>query len=749
MNTWWILRTELRRLFHSRIGRAALIAGMIIPLLYSGLYLYAFWDPYEQMHEYPVALVNLDKGGVKDGKTEHFGDELAKKLVDAKDVKWLQVSGQEAKDGQDHNKYYLTVTIPPTFTEDILSVNSDHPHRAEIGFAVNEGKNYIASTISKRLETSVREKVGNEFSKEFFTNVFDVIGAAGNGLTKAANGAHDLADGAKTLNGKLHEANDGMQKLNDGITKVGGGVNTANDGAQKLAGGSQKVADGNAQVAQKQEELSQGVDKLGSGSAQIAKGANDMANGNQSLADNLTKSTAGVKQVRDGLQGSLSGSDQLQAGLTKMKGTLGSMNGSGGVASSGATDPSQMSTLELLNLLAQKYSANGLQNDPLYQGVLKQVSGVSAGLGETATQVGGSKERLTKAVGALGEVAKGQDQMLAGARQLADGGKQVAAGANALQTGAAKAADGGRQLSAATGQLASGARDVANGNRSLADGTAQLAGGMPQLTDGSGKLAEGLPQLADGSQKVADGNQELSGKLQDALKDSTVKSPDEKADIMSDPVHMAEKSVNPVGTYGMGFASYFIPLSLWVGALMLYFTISLREYRWTLTPVSTTSLVLGKFLTLGIIGVLQAVIVDVVLTEVLGLQVQHLPEFYLFTILYSLTAIAIIGLLIARLGSGAGRFLTIVLLVLQLTSSAGTFPLELVPKLFQSLNPFLPMTYAIDGLRSIISTGDQATAWRDLGMLAAILAGILLVHIFTTRRTLRVSDLHGKDELAG
>ncbi|MGZ4111697.1 MAG: YhgE/Pip family protein, partial [Tumebacillaceae bacterium] len=295
--------------------------------------------------------------------------------------------------------------------------------------------------------------------------------------------------------------------------------------------------------------------------------------------------------------------------------------------------------------------------------------------------------------------------------------------------------DGTSTLVTKSNELASGAQQVADANKQIADGSAQLASGSSKLVDGS--------------KTIADGNAELAGKLNDALKDSTVKNPDVKSDIMSDPVHTNETPIHHVGTYGTGLASYFIPLALWVGAFMLYFILSMREYRWTVAPVSSTSIVLGKFFTLGAIGVVQAVVASVTLTQALGLTVQHPVEFYFFNILYSLTAIAIVGLLIARLGSGPGRFLAIVLLILQLTSSAGTFPLELVPNFFQAIHPFLPMTYGVEGLRQIIAIGDQSVIRTDALVLASVLVGVLLIQIVTTRRSIKVRDLHEKDVLVG
>lgn len=691
MNIFWIFRTEFRRLLRSRIGRAAIVVGMIIPLLYSGLYLYAFWDPYEQLDEFPVALVNQDKG--------EYGQELVDELLKERKFGFEVVDEATAKEGLEGDRYYLTITIPPTFSDDVNSVEGDNPTRAKLLFTPNEGKNYIASTITSRLELQLREEVGNKFSEEYLKGIFDVIGDAGNGLSKAADGANKLADGANDLAQGNHDLADGTRK--------------ADDGARQVADGSAKLADGAGQI-------SGGVSKAHDGAGALAQGAKEIASGSQQLSTGLTTSTAGVRQVRDGLQGSLPNTDRLQAGLLQMQGMLGK---SAGQPSS--QDPSQWTVQEMLGYLGQKYD---LSQDPVYQGALKKTAGVAGALEQTAGEVQGSKGGLQQAIGALNEIATGQDQMVAGAKKLTDGSNRLTLGASSLY---------------------SGLSDLKTGSATLASKSNELVQGSQKLAGGTGELVAGSQKLADGSRELADGNQKLADELTNATSDSTIKNPDQKAKVMADPLETEWKPIHEVATYGMGFASYFIPLSLWVGALMLYFILSMQEYRWTLSPVSTPSLVLGKFSTLGVIGICQAVIVSFCLTEVLGLQVLHLTEFYLFNILMSLTSIAIIGLMIARFGSGPGRFLAILLLILQLTSSGGTFPIELVPDFFQGLHNFLPMTYGVEGLRSIIATGDEALVTRNLIILGSLLVGVLLLHIVTTRRTLRVRDLHEKDQLAG
>jgi len=193
---------------------------------------------------------------------------------------------------------------------------------------------------------------------------------------------------------------------------------------------------------------------------------------------------------------------------------------------------------------------------------------------------------------------------------------------------------------------------------------------------------------------------------------------------------MKNDAVNAVKDYGTGFTPYFIPLSLWVGAIMMFFVISAKvEDSMNAGPIST---VFGKYLSYGFIGMLQALLVSAVVLT-LGLRPQNLPLYFLFNILMSLAFIAIIQCLIFILGD-AGRLLAIVLLILQLTSCAGTFPLELVPNFFKVLNPFMPFTYCVSALREIISGNNLPLIGHDMFVLSAILVVFLVISMILKER---------------
>ncbi|WLR42664.1 YhgE/Pip family protein [Bacillus carboniphilus] len=195
--------------------------------------------------------------------------------------------------------------------------------------------------------------------------------------------------------------------------------------------------------------------------------------------------------------------------------------------------------------------------------------------------------------------------------------------------------------------------------------------------------------------------------------------------MFADPVEVKNDKVAPVPDYGTGFSPYFLSLGLFVGALTLSIVFPLREP--VAVPSSPIAWFLSKFGVLAVVSLFQTVLVVSVMFLWTDIQVHSEPYFILFTFVSSLTYITLIQFL-ATVLDNPGRFIAILLLIFQLTTSAGTFPLELIPDFFQWFNPFLPMTYTVFGYKAVISTGDFSIMWQNMFVLFSYIA----VFIFLT-----------------
>jgi putative membrane protein len=427
----------------------------------------------------------------------------------------------------------------------------------------------------------------------------------------------------------------------------------------------------------------------------------------------------------------------VQAGVESAASQTGQAASAASQLSSGAAQVKQA-----LAALAQAYP--DVTGDQYYQAALAGAGQLSAGGAQLASELeGGGAQLQTLAGGAAqvtagaGKLADGLSSYSAAVGRASAGAQKLSSGASQLSGGATQLASGVGAASSATAQLASGTSTLASGSSELAAGASSASSGSAALTVGLDKLVAGSTQLSSGLGQAASGGKKLAGALETGatgIPAFTRQARQARAEMMSAPVELTTEREDPVPNYGTGFAPYFIPLALWVGALMAYFLVRPLGGRALASTLSDPSVALAGLWPGVVITWLQAVVMLLVLQVFLGLDPVQPLALYVFTLITALTFAAILQLLSAAFGT-AGKFVAVVLLMLQLTSAAGTFPLQLVPRFFQVINPLLPMTYVVTGLRQAISGGDlHAVAANALVLLGYAAAAIGLTVLTAHRR---------------
>ncbi|MFC9446101.1 YhgE/Pip family protein [Bacillus cereus] len=858
-----LLRKEFTEIIKSKKMLIPIIAVLFVPILYAGMFLWAFWDPYKQLDDLPVAVVNLDKGAVFDGKPIEVGKGLVDNLKDNKSFKWEFVSEKEAKKGMEGRKYYMLVRIPDDFSSNATTLLKDNPKPLNLEYIPNESLNFLSSQIGGTAIEKIKGEVASTLTKTYAEKMFDSIQDVSKGLADGAEGANKLHDGSSelhdgsskvtdglhTLQGKSGEMKDGVGKLFDGSGKVTAGLNTLNskngemqigigklvdgsgkvtdglhvlnsnagigklvdgsgkvtaglntlnsktgelrDGSEKVTGGLNKLVSKSGDLKTGTTDLSNGMGKLVEGRSQLEKGSQEIQKGLQDLNSNVQKSAAGLEEMQskvpsilntvnekiDGaganinqlneLTQSTAGDaktaaqdvanlqkqieslpkeyqEQLQPFITSaVKSTATVQQKAAGVA--GGTNKLNEEVKQLKGEIHQ--TTNGLQNKlPNPAGMKALAGGVEKltnaqnefvskfhGFGEGLdnAKIGADKlkdgsvqliDGVTQLQSGSGKVTAGLGQLSAGVNQLADGSSKVTDGLGTLSAGVNQLADGSSKVTGGLGTLSVGANQMAGGVNQLADGSGQVTTGLGTLSTGSTQLIDGVNKLADGSGKVTDGlvkvndgSGELAEKLgEGAEKTGEVKGTDKTYDMFASPVKVKTEKMAEVPNYGTGFTPYFLSLGLFVGALLLSIVYPLRDTVGV--PKSGFSWFISKFGVLLSVGIIQAIVADVILLFGLGVEVQSIPYFILFSIITSLAFIALIQCLVTAFGD-AGRFIAIITLIIQLTTSAGTFPLELIPKFLQPFHAWLPMTYSVSGFKAVVSSGDFNFMWQNIGIL--------------------------------
>ncbi|WP_149179345.1 YhgE/Pip domain-containing protein [Streptomyces sp. TRM49041] len=671
---------ELRRFGRGKLPRAALVAILLLPLLYGALYLWSFWDPYSRLDRIPVALVNADKGATADGKKINAGDDITKGLRDSAVFEWHEVSDAEAREGVENGTYYLSLTMPEDFSARIASSSGDAPETGALQVRTNDANNYIVGQISRTVFSEVRTAASTKSSRSFLDKIFISFSDIHDATEKAAKGANDLKDGVGEAKKGSKSLADNLKKAKNGSTDLAEGLKKLDSAAGKLKTGSRKVADGTQQLADRVNGVAPKVrpylrdngKQIGDAARLVSDTSKAARNSLESIVEHGPGVRGGAHKAADGLaalyakrcEGQLPADAELCAELKKAK-----------VAAADVA------------VIADDVHELAKDSD----GDLKKLDAQLADLQTKADALAQRAPTLSDDV----------DYAIARINELNSGAGQVAKGMAELHKGITRSKDGAVSLDSGVGRIKKGAND--------------LDGGLFKLADGSTELASGLDK---GVEQIPDYDKDARNR---------------RTEVMADPVQLASQSMHKAANYGTGFAPYFIPLSLWVGAMVAYMLIQPMNRRALAAGASAWRIALAGWLPVAAIGLLQVGALMSVLHWGLGLEMARAAGTVGFLALVTCCFAAIIQWLNARFGA-AGRILVLALLMLQLTSAGGTYPVQTSPGFFNAIHPFLPMSYVVEALRRLITGGGVGPVWEACAVLAAFTAGALALTALTARR---------------
>ncbi|WP_055491851.1 YhgE/Pip domain-containing protein [Streptomyces sp. TP-A0356] len=670
---------ELRRFGRGRLPRAAMVALLLLPLLYGALYLWSFWDPYGRLDRIPVALVNDDKGATAAGQRLTAGDDLVEGLRRSETFEWHEVSSAEARKGVEDGTYYLSLTMPSDFSARIASSSGHSPETGALQVRTNDANNYIVGQISKTVFNEVRAAASTKASRSFLDRIYISFSDIHGATVKAAKGADRLTGGIGKAEKGSKDLADGLGQARNGSGKLSSGVNKLDTGAGDLEDGAQQVADGTQALA----------DRVHGAADQVRP---FLKNNGRQIADTATV----VADSADVISG------HLDTFVTTAP-----------IAADGTRKAS-----EALDAVYRRRCVEQLVPDPACDDLEKakdaaaQAARLAKDVNTVVQDYHGDMTGMQRDLKTLQRQARA---LAKAAPHLSEDLDNAVTKVDALNRGAAEVAKGARKLHTGLGTARTGAADLDAGVGKLTTGAIDLNGGMYKLVDGSGKLAGGLH---DGAGKIPDyGKQDR----------------DRHTEVMSDPVHLATNDLHKAPNYGTGFAPYFIPLSLWVGAMVAYMLIPPLNRRALAAGASAWRIALAGWLPVAAVGVLQTAALMAVLHWAIGLRMLRAAGTIGFLFLVAACFAAIVQWLNARFGA-AGRILVLALLMLQLTSAGGTYPVQTSPGFFNAIHPFLPMSYVVEALRRLITGGGLGPVWQACAVLTAFTAGALALTALSARR---------------
>ena len=675
-----MLRAEWKHLFSNKILLISMAVISFIPILYSGFFLGSIWDPYGQTKNLPVAFVNEDKGANLNGKALNIGESVEKKLKDNHDLGWEFVSKQQADAGVNSGHFYAVVTIPSDFSQKAASITESEPQQAVINFTTTPAKNYIGSLVSNQAAAKVKSSVSEQITQAYAKGILENLDKLGIGLDTAANGASTLHDGL----GRLQS---GTQTYVGGVKQLAVNQQSLTDGLAQLSDGSRKLQAGLGQLSNNLPTESQ-LSQLSDGMKQLQSGINQL---NASVSNPSPALVAQQNKVETEAQTLKKTVEDSKSDLSAAGDTLRTLDTQAAASSSKST------TISLPQISSIYRAFTEIQT------IIEQTSTLREDLQALKQQLSAQQTQLQAGVSVLNN------------------------GVNQLAPNAITAFNGYNSVRFANNQLLAGSASLTNGLSEAKSGSQKLANGASLLESRSGALIDGTSQLTNGADTLANKLADASNRIKIQPTGATTQQQ------IANPVKSEMTEKGNVPSYGYALSPYVLSLSLFVGAIVLNVIYPIRKtfseqesaIRWWLSKASVA----------GVAAFMQATILMLVMVFFLGLTPEHPAHFIGAIYLTSFAYMSIVSLLVIVLDN-PGRFLAMVLLVLQLGSSEGTFPIQTANGFFQTINPLVPMTYSIRALRQAISGGlDNAfyggSMWVLVGFL--LVANLLTIGFFAYR----------------
>ena len=693
---------ELARFRRSRLTRAAVLAVAIVPLFYGALYIWANLDPTGRLDHVKAAVVNQDQmvetvGA--DGKKSPVavGRLLAGNLIgndDKNNYDWVLTDPQDAAAGLASGDYKAVLTLPKDLSKAATSPGGEDPTKAvqgKLDLRTNDAVNFVNGQIADRILDAARDALNAQVTATYLDNLYLGFTDIKTSLEDAADGAGDLANGA----GKL---GDGADQLTDGADQLSDGVGQLDAGAQRLADGTRSLAGGVNQLDTGATRLADGLGTLEDRTAPLEGQANQLADGAAQVSDGVGQVNDVVQQVT-GVVADVTGPVSTNIGTIET--TLRDL-----VDDCRAAPTPDTALCDRLDAAADRVAAAG---------------GQVSGIGDQAKEFGQQSDAL----------AAGAAKVAAGNRRLADQVPTLVSAISSASSGAQKLTDG-------TGRLAAGAKAAAAGADQLADGTGRLSDGADQLADGAGRLGTGIDALQDGALQLQSGLADGSKQVPDYDKDER----DQLSKTAATPVTEAADRLHAVSSYGEGLAPYFIALALWVGAMAIYLLLRPVSARAIASTTGSVRTALAGFAPGAALSIVQVGLLLGVLLSLVGIDAAQPWLLLGIAVLTGLVFTAINQAFIAWFG-GAGRFLAIVFVCLQLTAAGGTYPIETSPTFFGILHGLLPMTYAVHGLRAATAGGTEGIGTDVTALLLFGFIALFATVVAAKRRQLvTITRLH-------
>ncbi|WP_428817636.1 YhgE/Pip family protein [Clostridium butyricum] len=717
---WNIYKTDIKNIITNYAAFITIAALCILPSLYAWFNIAASWDPYakEATSQIKIGVINNDDGAEVEGKEINMGDLIVDGLKENELMGWQFVDDDEAEQMLEQGKFYATITIPPQFSKDITSIITSNIKKGDIIYKVNEKINAIAPKLTDKGASGVQENISKTLIETVSSTLLKATKSIGIELENIKPKITNVYNLLKEVQGEFDDINstvdlaykgaiqlkDLTQKINEDIPLIKNTIDNSKDLSNEIKS---FLTTSKASLNELNPTIKEDIRLL----SEISGGISDYAS---AISDAIN-----------------SGSDKVPGMIENLEGKLNSI---------GNLTNSLLKVIEKLNKISPKLDST-----------VEKLRNINASIEST-------KENLTKVKNAVNSGTTPDLSVLNNIKSLSESVKVVADDLYSKYDS---------DIAVKINSIIDTAYSTSDNIISILDESEKKLPNVSELLntayEGADKGISGIKFIKEELPQAEEMINSLVGKMDKANNDEGLKEllellrndVEERSDFLANPVNLVEEELFPMGNYGTAMTPFYTTLALWAGCLFLVSLLSVnphntenssnrflninagerkkehkkirKEALWY--AVGITEDYFGKLLLFITLAIIQAFVVSIGDLYILDIYCLNPGVFILVSIITGITFSLIIYTACSVFGN-VGKVICIVLLVFQIGGSSGTFPIELTPKFFQSIHPFLPFTYTVSLMREMIGGMVKEVVIKDCTIILIFIGMSLLIGIF-------------------
>lgn len=713
LNIWKIFSGDMKKIRNNTMAWIVILGLTIVPSLYAWFNIAASWDPYANTGNLKVAVASVDEGysGELTAINLNIGDKVISSLRENDALDWVFTTEKEAVQGVKDGSYYAALVIPESFSRDMMSFFTPDVHRSDILYYLNEKENAIAPKITNKGAGAVKNQIDEIFAKSITEVALEVTGSLSNILEKGdadryMNNFLDHFDSAAQEVTESADTIDRFANLTESLAEV------ANTAAELTAQMTENAGKNQAYLAEGTDKINDAAQKLQDASTKLGKTLDKVTEFYDSTAKKLDEI---IELLNEDADAAIKKLRELEQNVDKMTQTLISLRSD--LEEIDAQIPEEQT---ILKAAVEKLTEH--IND-----LIDRQKDFAAALREAADKIQLAITKVNDAQVVCRHLRADVDKIRAEYENDVEPAILELCSAMTETNGA---------LSRAFDNLDLLAPDLEEGI-----GTAVL-----NLNDTAQALREAAKTMKNEGEDLQKTAKELRKALQsgesEKVRELLGSDAQTVSTFLSAPVVLDTTAMYPVGNYGSAMAPFYSVLAIWVGAIVLVAMLKVNldeERKRELEDLKNHQMYLGRMIFFLIMGLLQSGLVCLGDLFFLEIQCEH-PLYFLFAGWITGIVFTIIMYTLTISFGDVGKAVAVVLLVIQVAGSGGTFPIEMTPQFFQSVYKLLPFTHAMSAMRECIGGFYENTYWISLGYLGIYVIIFLFIGLVLRKPIIRLNE---------